>query len=304
MDGLPLALDQAGAYIEETQCSLASYLNQYRIRQGALLKRRGGTGKQHPEPVAATWSLSFEQVEKLNPVAADLLRFLSFLAPDAVPESLVIDGASELGPTLQPLATDAALLDESIAALARYSLVKRKREDATLTVHRLVQTVLKNGMDEPTQRQWAEYAVRAVNEAFPDVGDYRNWPRHQQFLPHSQACAALIDQWQFAFSEAGRLCNQVGYYLDDRAQYTESQTFFQRAITIGEKTLGPDHPNLAIRLNNLALLYKKQGKYEEAEPLYRRAIAIFEKVFGPTHPNTITVRKNYEEFLRQWKKGG
>jgi hypothetical protein len=215
MGGLPLALDQAGAYIEETQCSLTSYLNQYqyRKRQAALLQRRGGPGKQHPEPVATTWSLSFEQVEKLNPIAPDLLRFLSFLAPDAIPEQLVINGASELSPTLQPLATDESLLDEAIAALARYSLVKRKREDSTLTVHRLVQAVVKNNMDEQTQRQWAEYTVRAVNKAFPAVKDYRNWPRCQQFLPHAQTCVALIDQWQFVFPEVGRLYNQVGYYL-------------------------------------------------------------------------------------------
>jgi tetratricopeptide (TPR) repeat protein len=300
---LPLALDQAGAYIEETQCSLTSYLTQYRTRQMALLHRRGGTGKQHPEPVAATWSLSFEQVERLNPSAADLLRFLSFLAPDAVPEQLVTDGASQLSPTLQPLADDESMLDEAIAALARYSLVKRKREDATLTVHRLVQAVLKHNMNEQTQRQWAEYVVRAVNEAFPDVGDYRNWPRCQQFLPHAQTCAALIDQGQFAFPEAGRLCNQVGYYLDDRAQYAEAETFYQRAIAIGEKTLGPEHPDLAIWLNNLAALYWEQGKYEKAEPLYRRAIMIDEKVFGPTHHNTILFRKNYEGLLRRWKKG-
>jgi tetratricopeptide (TPR) repeat protein len=292
MDGLPLALDQAGAYIEETQCSLTSYLTQYRTRQLALLKRRGGTGKQHPEPVATTWSLSFEQVEKLNPIAADLLRFLSFLAPDAIPEHLVTKGASQLGPTLHPLATDESLLDEAIAALARYSLVKRKREDSTLTVHRLVQAVVKHNMDEQTQRQWAEYAVRAVDKAFPDVTDYRNWPLCQQFLPHAQTCAALIEQWQFAFSEAGSLCNKVGYYLKGRAQYAEAETFYQRAITIGEQTLGSEHPHLAIGLNNLATVYDDQGKYAEAEPLYRRAIAITEKALGPEHPDLATWLNN------------
>jgi tetratricopeptide (TPR) repeat protein len=292
LDGLPLALDQAGAYIEETECSLTSYLNQYLKRQTSFLKRRGGTSKHHPEPVATTWSLSFERVEQLNPVAADLLRFLSFLAPDAVPEQLIINGATRLSPTLQPLAEDESLLDEAIATLARYSLVKRKREDSTLTVHRLVQTVVKNSLDEQTQRQWAEYVVRAVNEAFPDVTDYRNWPLCQQFLPHTQTCAALVDQWQFAFSEAGRLCNQVGYYLDDRAQYTEAESFYQRANEIGEKTLGPEHPDTATRLNNLAILYKNQGKYEQAEPLYQRAIAIGEKTLGPEHPDLATRLNN------------
>src|SRR5205085_593765 len=99
------------------------------------------------------------------------------------------------------------------------------------------------------------------NRAFPDVGDYHNWPRCQQYLPHALACAAWIDDWTFTFSEAGRLLNQVGYYLDDRAQYTEAELLYQRALAIGEKALGPEHPNLAIRLNNLAQLYVNQGRY-------------------------------------------
>jgi len=302
LDGLPLALDQAGAYIEETQCSLTSYLNQYRKRQTALLKRRGGTGKQHPEPIATTWSLSFEQVEKSSAVAADLLRFLSFLAPEAIPEQLIIKGASKLNPNLQPLADDESLLNEAIAALARYSLVKRKREDSTLTVHRLVQTVVKNSLDEQTQRQWAEYAVRAVNEALPDVQDYRNWPLCQQFLPHAQTCTVLIDQWLFVFSEAGRLCNQVGLYLWDHAQYVEAETFYRRAISIGEKTLGPEHPNLATALNNLASVYDDQGKYEEAELLLQRAITIGEKTLGPEHPGLAIRLNNLAELYRKQRK--
>ena len=292
LDGLPLALDQAGAYIEETQCSLTSYLSQYRQRQTNLLKRRGGTGKQHPEPVATTWSLSFEQVEKLNPVAADLLRFLSFLAPDAVPEQLIIKGPSHLGPTLQPLADDESLLNEAIAALARYSLVKRKREDSTLIVHRLVQIVVRNSLDKRKQRKWAEYVVRAVDEAFPDVEDYHNWPLCQQLLPHAQTCAVLIDQWQSTFSEAGRLCNEVGIYLYYRAQFSESEIFYQRAIRAREQALGLEHPLLAKYLGNLAVLYKNQVKYEQAEPLYQRAITIGEKTLGPEHPELATRLNN------------
>ena len=92
MDGLPLALDQAGAFIEETQSSVSDYLDLYRQRQDLLFKRRGGPGKDHPEPVATTWSLSFERVGQLDPLAAELLRCCAFLAPDAIPEQMIIDG--------------------------------------------------------------------------------------------------------------------------------------------------------------------------------------------------------------------
>ena len=82
-----------------------------------------------------------------------------------------------------------------------------------------------------------------------------------------------------------------------------AKPLLERAIAIGEKTLGPEHPNLAIRLNNFALLlkdqvrsrraiepritalFRPQGDLASAKPLYERAIAIGEKTLGPEHPD-------------------
>jgi len=269
MDGLPLALDQAGAFIEETECSVFDYLQRYRQRQDLLLKRRGGPGKDHPEPVATTWSLSFERVEQLDPLAAELLRCCAFLAPDAIPEQMIIDGASKLGMLLQPVAENSLLLDEALGTLLRFSLVQRKSDEHTFSIHRLVQAILRGSMDTAKQRQYAEKMVKAVYQAFPDVKDYRNWPRCQQYLLHAQICVDLIDTWEFTFPEAGNLLNNLGYYLYDRAQYVEAELLYQLSIAIGEKTLGPEHPWLATFINNLENLYRDQGKYEEAEPLYQ-----------------------------------
>ncbi len=96
LGGLPLALDQAGAYIEETHCSLADYLHLYRTKRADLLKARGGLVLDHPEPVATTWSLSFAQVQERSAAAADLLRVCAFLHPDAIPEEIITEGAAEL----------------------------------------------------------------------------------------------------------------------------------------------------------------------------------------------------------------
>ena len=65
----------------------------------------------------------------------------------------------------------------------------------------------------------------------------------------------------------------------------------QRAIAIGETTLGPDHPNLAIQLNNLANLYRATNRHAEAEPLYQRALRISETALGPDHPD-VAIRLN------------
>lgn len=143
VDGLPLALDQAGAYIEETGCSLTDYLKFYKTRRNRLLRTRGRDASGHPEPVATTWSLSFDKIEQANPAAAELLRLCAFLHPDAIPQSMMVEGASELGPILGSVAKDELELNEAIGELRKYSLVKRDPEAKLLNIHRLVQVVVK-----------------------------------------------------------------------------------------------------------------------------------------------------------------
>ena len=91
MEGYPLALDQAGAYIEETHCSLSDYLQLYRTHQIELLKRRGNSTFEHPEFVATTISLSMRKVAHANFAATELLNFLAFLHPDAIPEEIITE---------------------------------------------------------------------------------------------------------------------------------------------------------------------------------------------------------------------
>ncbi len=100
----PLALDQAGAYIEETGCSLRDYLQIYQEHRYALLARRGTQVTGYPESVATTWDLSFQRVEQVNPAAAELLHLCAFLSPDHIPEELpIVDVCpSSCGPVLSP----------------------------------------------------------------------------------------------------------------------------------------------------------------------------------------------------------
>ncbi len=73
--------------------------------------------------------------------------------------------------------------------------------------------------------------------------------------------------------------------------------------SIGTQEFGPDHPDLATDLNNLALLYEAQGRYAEVEPLYQRSLTIVEKALGPEHPNVATSIENYAALLRKTEHG-
>jgi hypothetical protein len=270
LGGLPLALDQAGAYIEETQCSLSNYLQLYRSKRADLLKARGGLVLDHPEPVATTWSLSFAQVQERSAVAADLLRVCAFLHPDAIPEEIITEGAAKLGPNLQALAHNLLTFNQAIGVLLSYSLINRQPEEHLLSVHRLVQAVLKDGMDTPIYHQWAERVVQAVNQALPEEVDFGPSARYERCLPHAQECAQLIEQEQLTSYYARWLPYQIGRYLWQHARYAEAEVFFQQSLRIREQALGPDHPRTRNVMLNYAKLLRKLGREAEADELEAR----------------------------------
>ena len=57
-----------------------------------------------------------------------------------------------------------------------------------------------------------------------------------------------------------------------QGRYADAEPLYKRSLAIREKALGPDHPDVATSLNNLAELYRAQGRYADAEPLYKRVI--------------------------------
>lgn len=272
--GLPLALDQAGAFIEEKPSSLAEYLELYQKEGAKLRAERGGVTPDH-DPVTITFSLAFQQVEGASAAAADMLRVCAFLAPDAIPEEIFTIGAAELGENLAPAAGGGVNLVEIFGEAGRFSLIRRNTKSGTIEIHRLVQQVLRDEMDDETRRLWAERVVRAVNEVFPVV-DHNNWSLCEKLLPHAVEAAKHIEKYNFKFREAWRLLNQAGYYCCERAQFAEAEPLF----ALGLKITNPDHPDAAWSLGNLAKLYISQGKYTEAEPLSAQALDIMEKSFG------------------------
>ncbi len=289
MGGLPLALDQAGGYIEEVECRPEEYLSLYQEYRKQMLGRRGYPIFDHPQPVATTWSLSFEHVQRDNPAAADVLRLCAFLAADDIPEELLTQDVFQKDTALHALAQNPLALHEAIAELRRYSLVRRQLEDRTLSIHRLVQAVLRDTLSEEERHQWATQAVLAVNAAFPEV-KFETWAQCQRYLPHARASAAAIAQWNLSFPEAAHLLRRAALYLQARAQYATAARMFQQAVDIYEQVA--DQEALAETLDDMADLLVAQGKYAEAEALYQRILAIVEQVQDHEASDIIYVLNN------------
>ena len=72
----------------------------------------------------------------------------------------------------------------------------------------------------------------------------------------------------------------------------------RRALEIDERSFGPDHPEVATDLNNLAELLKDMDLPAEAERLMRRSLAIDEQSFGPDHPKVAIRLNNLAQLLQ------
>ena len=301
MAGLPLALDQAGAYILETGCGMANYLDLYQKRRGELLKRRGEHPSGHPELVTTTLSLSFQRIERKNKAAAELLRLCAFLSPDAIPEEVFVEGVEYLGSLLGPAVADPLAFNETIRDLLTYSLVRRNDTDKTLSIHRLAQAVIIDEMSEEIQLQWVERAIQVINLCYPRE-EAAPWHTSQRYLPHVLACTGSANDWQSDIAEVAQLLNKAATYLRNSGQFKEAETFFHRALKIREHILGASHPETAQSLNSLAILYREQGQYEDAEHLYLRALAIREQTLGSEHIDTAISLNNVAIIYRDQGK--
>ncbi|HEU5377619.1 MAG TPA: FxSxx-COOH system tetratricopeptide repeat protein [Ktedonobacteraceae bacterium] len=294
LDGFPLALDQAGAYIEETGCRFGDYLRLYEQHRARLLARRGKQATHYPDSVATTWDLSFREVERTHPAAAELLRLCASFSPDHIPEELITDAAAHWPPLLQQAVVDPLSFNELLEALLAFSLVKRLAEEHLVSIHRLVQAVQLDRMEPEEQRIWAQRVVRAVNALFPadPKNEITTWPQCLRYLEQVQACDRLIQEHGLQLPEAAELLNRAGVYLREHASYGIAEPLFQRALLLSEEQWGPEHSQVASPLHNLGILYWRQGKFELAEFCYQRALHIWEQALGPEHPQLASLLHN------------
>jgi tetratricopeptide (TPR) repeat protein len=284
---LPLALEQAGAYIEACGCSIVQYLELFRSRHEEML-RRGKSSQEYPDTVATTWELSFQKVKEGSPAAADLLNLCAFLAPDDIPKELLVEGAKHVPQSLAAAVQDPVACNDTLAVLRRYSLMEVA--DDALAVHRLVQAVVRDRLDKNGKEQWAGAAVKIVNDAFPGEvqSAVENWPWCGRLLPHALTATGHAQVIGLTSDPGGRLLNQAGLYLRIRAEFSEALKAHERALAIGEGIFGPNHPKVATAVNNLGDVLQDLGDLKGAKAHYERALAIDEAAYGPDHPEVAT----------------
>ncbi len=286
LDGLALALEQAGAFIETRRLSFAEYRKLWESKRAEVLRWHDERLMGYPASVAVTWETSFA---RLDTTAQSLLRILSWLAPEPIPLALF-----ETEPLIEAIAEPR----EALSNLASYSLSRFAQDNDTVTIHRLVQEIARSRATEPDRLDSLRVALKAVNDLVPhDADDVRTWPALTPVVPHAESAGRRGDEHGITDPTA-RLANQLGLYFGSRGQFPSAEPLFRRALAIAEATYGPDHPHVARALNNLAGWCYDTNRRSEAEPLFRRALAIDEASYGPDHPLVARALNNLAELLR------
>ncbi len=259
LDGLPLALEQAGAYIKQQHIGFESYLKLYdRLGLTQLEKAKAKTGK-YPSSVLKTWKLNVEAVAEKSPASSELLQLSAFFAPDDIPYWMVIAGAKHLGKTLAELLGqeeyDLAVVTmaELLEPLSQYSLVRWDGENQRYGVHRLVQSVVRDEMDEAVRTGWVTFGVEGLNAAYPG-SEFKYWVYCAGLLPHWLQVRNYAEQENVRTEALGLICNQAGFYLNAQGRYEAAEPLYLEALEMRKELLGDKHPDVALSLNNLAAL--------------------------------------------------
>ena len=286
---LPLALEQAAAYIRATGSTLAAYLGLFRDRRADLLARGQASG--HPASVAVTLGLALSRLEDDSPAAAGLLRLLANLAPEPVPLDLLLSGQKvrqRLGhgvhAVLRQLLGDELARQDAVAALRRYSLVTLTG-DGMVLVHRLVQAVTLAQLPGDVIAAWRSAAAALAGAAIPaDVDQPAAWPTCAALLPHAQAVLGLTSYgiWQIA------------KYLGASGSHPAARDMFRQIAQACENSeaWGPKHPDTLAARHELARWTADAGDPAAARDLYAELLPTAQQVFGPNDTNTLAVHGN------------
>ncbi len=182
---LPLALEQAAAYVKSTGTTVGRYLCLFRSRRHDLWEKEHPP-HGYPHTVTTTWSLSMERTRQESLTAFDLLILSAFLGSKDIPRELFERGAECLPSRLRAAVQDGLAMDEAFSILHNYALAKMVNE--TLSVHPLVQAVVRDSLKSDQKRRWCQIALDMVSSVFPFKSeDERTWMESLRLLPHASA---------------------------------------------------------------------------------------------------------------------
>ncbi|MDP4511726.1 tetratricopeptide repeat protein, partial [Nonomuraea turcica] len=280
---LPLAIEQAAAYLHQNQLSPRAYLDLL-AEHPAVMYDRAACGSDAERTIARIWRITLDQLAD-TPLAGKLLRILAWYGAEPIPRAL-----------LNSLDVSAPDLQQALGSLAAYNMITL--DGPGIIVHRLVQAVARTPDPGDPHRHSADIdtardqATTLLDDALPARPEYPDgWPIWRMLLPHITALADHAPP-STDTTTISHLLNSTGLFLGDQGAVMRVIDYLQRASTADQALLGADHPSTLTSRSNLASAYQAAGGLGRAIPLHEATLADCERVLGGDHPSTLSSRGN------------
>ncbi|MGW1618474.1 FxSxx-COOH system tetratricopeptide repeat protein [Streptomyces sp. NPDC002172] len=326
----PLAVSLAAASLQQSALPVDTYVEMLRSQMTDIL--RSQPAPEYPTPAAATWLLSLNQLRERMPAAAALLQLCAFFGPDPIPQTLLENKTSR-----QLLQRDDAGLANRQMMIPLYGEIKRNglaqidERASTLTLHRLVQRVLRDQFSAEEQQEMRKRVHAVLGEGNPGNPDETdNWRQYAALLPHlrptqaeesddaevrqwicdtvrylwrsgdpataSQTAERVLETWTSRFGEDEALVLQMrtelGNALRDQGRLPEAFAITRDAYERGKRALGEDHMYTLNAAMSLGADLRGAGRYEAAMERDRETLERARRVYGETHSRTLSAKNN------------
>lgn len=287
LGGLPLALEQAAAYMEATGRTIPDYLGLFRDWRAQLMARGDPAG--YDKRVTTTWELAFAEVTRSVP-ASGLLRLVACCAPEDIPLRLLLRPRPGLAATfapgvatlLAPLLDSPIAYEEAVTGLRQYSLISTPR-DGVVLVHRLVQEITGNQLDPDTAEDWRRATAALIEAALPDAGDADDpatWPAFMALLPHAKV----------ALPPGSNGMDKVAAFLRAVGNESAALRLQQQIVAACGEDLGAENPRTLAARANLATLTGETGDRAAARAQFAELVPALTRVLGAEHPRTLAAQ--------------
>ncbi|MGY0233206.1 FxSxx-COOH system tetratricopeptide repeat protein [Longispora urticae] len=325
---LPLALEQAAAYVGSTGRSLAEYARRFHTQKQVLLSK--GQPLDYGATVATTWSLAFAQLQATAPGAINMLRFLACFGPDRIPYELLLTqgdigtDSGDVAQLLEVLPRTEVAIDDAVAELLALSLISRPNRGVT-TVHRLVQAATRDLSIGADADVWHDLATRLLRSVLPtDPTQPSTWPQYALLLPHAQHIlsadlpamrelaryvglsgdprTAILLMTAILDADLETIGEEAVDTLTDRhslirwtaeaGDMAGAQDLFAALLTLREQVLGPEHPDTLSNLHDFASCTDGAGDSRTARDLFAKLLPVRQQVLGPEHRDTLNTRNS------------
>lgn len=311
LDGLPLALATAGAYLYQVSTSFADYLQLYKESWLRLQQKTPQLLSYEDRALYSTWGISFNHVKQQSELAANLLQLWAYFDNQDVWFELLHE-CQKVGPEwFSELMQDRLSFDGAVRVLCDHGLVDADTsfrgdsiESPGYSMHSCVHSWTTHVINERWDVTMATLALTCVGRHVPRSSKQRYWVLEQRLMGHINHCSeyitsGLLDQDDKLVLSA---MHSIGRFYMHRDKGDEAEDMYRRALGGTESVLGGDHMSTFHILINLATLYETQGKLDESEEMYRRGLEGYETALGLDHKSTLDTLNNLGILYRKQGK--